>query len=79
MFQTVNEIQGNMMWQLTAIGGIVGGPKVPTLRGLRYHCPMYSVSCILYLLQQMSLFFIVYGWILSGQTLYMFKVAEQKL
>ena len=38
--------------------------------GLRHHCPMYNVSYILYLLQQMSLFFIVHGWILSEQTCY---------
>ena len=37
-------------------------------RGLRDHCPVYNVSCILYLLQWMSLFFILRGWILSGQT-----------
>ena len=34
---------------------------------------MYSVSCILYLLQQMSLFFLLHGWIPSGQTLYIFS------
>ena len=31
---------------------------------------MYNVSCILYVLQQMFLLFIVYGEILSGQTSY---------
>ena len=35
-------------------------------RGLRRHCPVYKVSCILHLLQEMSLFFILYGWILSA-------------
>ena len=34
-----------------AIGRTVWGPKVLLWRGLRYHCPMHSVSCILYLLQ----------------------------
>ena len=33
---------------------------------------MYSVSCVLYLLQYMSPFFIVHGWIPSGQTSYMY-------
>ena len=36
--------------------------KVITLRGLRCHCPMYNVSCILYLLQEICLFFIFHGW-----------------
>ena len=50
-FQTVNEIQENKMGQLMAIGRTVWGPKVPTLKGTRHHCPMYNVSYILYLLQ----------------------------
>ena len=41
-------------------------------RGLRCQCPIYNVSCISYLLQYMSLFFIVHGWILSGQTSYIY-------
>ena len=42
--------QGSMMGQLMAIGRITWGPKMPTLKGT-HHCPMYSVSCTLYLLQ----------------------------
>ena len=49
-FQAVNEIQENTVEQLMAIGRTVWCPKVPTLKG-RHHCPMYNVSCILYLLQ----------------------------
>ena len=45
-------------------------------RGLRCHCPTYHVSCILYLLQWMSLFFILHGWILSGQTSYLLSMAS---
>ena len=45
-------------------------------RGLRCHCPTYHVSCILYLLQWMSLFFILHGWILSGQTSYLLAMAS---
>ena len=37
-------------------------------RRLRHHCPMYTVSCVLYFLQKMSLFFIWYDWVPSGQT-----------
>ena len=43
-------------------------PRCLLWRGLRHHFPMCSVSSILYLLQQMSPFSIVQGWILSGQT-----------
>ena len=55
-----NEIQGNTRGQLMAIGRTVWGPKVPTWRGLRHHCHMYSVSYILYLLQQLSYFHIIW-------------------
>ena len=43
-------------------------------RGLRHHCPKYKVSCILYLLQEMSLLFILHGWMLSGQTSYILEL-----
>ena len=49
-FQTINEIHENTTGQLMVIGRTVWGPKAPTLKG-RHHCPMYNVSCILYLLQ----------------------------
>ena len=39
-------------------------------RGLRHHCPIYNVSCILHLLQQMSVLFILHGQIPSGPTSY---------
>ena len=47
-FQTVHEIQENMMGQLMVIGRTVWGPKVPKLKGLSHHCPMYNVSCIFF-------------------------------
>ena len=34
-----------------AVGRPVGGPKVPTLKGTEASCPVYNVSCILYLFQ----------------------------
>ena len=43
-------------------------PRCLLWRGLRHHRPMYNVSCILYLLQLMSLFFVLVGWISSRQT-----------
>ena len=50
--QTIDKIQENTTGQLMVIGRTVWGPKVPTLkRGLRCHCPVYNVSCILHLLQ----------------------------
>ena len=51
IFQTVDEIQENMTGHLMATGRTVWGPKVPALRGLRHYCPMYNVSCTLYVLQ----------------------------
>ena len=49
-FQTVYEIQENMMEQLMAIRTTMRGPKVPSLEGCLY-CPMYNIFCILYLFQ----------------------------
>ena len=69
-FQTVSEIQENVMGQLMVTGRTVWGPKCLLRRGMRCQCPMYNVSCILYPLQYMSLFFILHDWIPSGQTSY---------
>ena len=49
-------------------------PRCPLWRGPRSHCPVYHVSCILYLLQNTSLFFTVHGWIPSGLTPYFPRV-----
>ena len=65
-FQTLDEIQENMTGQLMVIDRTVWGPKGPTLKGLRCHCPVYNVSCIF----NKCLFFMWCGWILSGQTSY---------
>ena len=46
-FQTISEIQENMMGQLMAIGRSVWVPKVPTLKGTE--APLSSVQCSLYL------------------------------
>ena len=46
-FQTIKEIQKNMMGQLMAIGRIVWGPMVPTLRGTE--ASLSYVQCLLYL------------------------------
>ena len=40
-FQTINDIQENMMGQLMETGRTVWGPKVPTLKG-----PQASLSCV---------------------------------
>ena len=50
-FQTVDEIQENITGQLMMFGRIVWGPRYLVWRGLKYHCPMYNVSHILYLFQ----------------------------
>ena len=66
-FQNVVEIQENTMGQLMVMGELY---EVPNLKELRCHCSIYNVFCILYLLQNMYLFFIVHGWIPSGHTSY---------
>ena len=48
-FQTINEIQENMMGQLMTIGKILWGPKVPTSKGTEMS--LSYVQCFLYLLQ----------------------------
>ena len=50
-------------WQL---GELCEVPRCLLWRGLRHHCPMYSVSCIF----NNCVFFILHGWIPSGQTSY---------
>ena len=50
-FQIVKEIQITMTGQLMVTQRAVWGPKVPTSKGNECHCPMYNVSCTLYLLQ----------------------------
>ena len=67
-FQTIDKIQENTTGQLMAVGRTVWGPKVLTLKGTE--ALLSYVQCFLYLLQQMSLFFILHGRISSGQTLF---------
>ena len=47
-FQTISEIQENIMGQLMVTDRTVWGPKVLLWRGLRYHCPMCNGSCIFF-------------------------------
>ena len=65
-FQTIDEIQENTTGQMMATGRTVWGPKEPTLKGLRRHCPVYNVSCILYLFNK-CLYFSYYmaGYLLD--------------
>ena len=42
-------------------------PRCLFWRGLRCHCSMYNVSCVFF---SKCLFFILHGWISSGQTSY---------
>ena len=71
-FQTVCEIQENKTGQLMAMGELCEVPRCLLWRELRCHCPMYNVSCILCLLQQMSLFFILCGRVPAGHASDMF-------
>ena len=67
-FQTVDEILENTTGQLMAIG-TVWGPKVPTLKRIK---ASLSYVCFLCLASPSInvYFFILQGWIPSGQTLY---------
>ena len=69
-FQTIDEIQENTTGQLMAIGRTVWGPEVPTLKGSEVSLSYVQGFLCLYLLQSMSLFFILRGWIPSGWTSY---------
>ena len=62
-FQTISEIQENIVGQLMPIGRTVWGPKVPTLKGTEVS--LSYVQCFSYLSPV-----ILYCWIPSGQTLY---------
>ena len=46
-FQTMDEIQENTTGQLMATGRTMWGWSL-LWRGLRHHCPVYNVSCILF-------------------------------
>ena len=56
------KIRQGSWWQL---GELCEVPRCLLWRGLRLHCPVYSVSCIF---SNKCLFFLSHGWIFSGQT-----------
>ena len=67
-FQSNDEIQENMMGQLMMIRRTVWGLRVPSLKGAEVSLSyVFFVSFIYF---NKCLFFIVHGWILSGQTSY---------
>ena len=69
-FQTLDEIQENMMRQLMAIERTVWGSKVPPLKGTE--ASLSCVQCFLYLISSsvnVPVFHIM-CWILSGQASY---------
>ena len=56
----------NVVLQLPiTLGELCEVPRCLLWRGLRCYCPMDSVSCIFF---NKCLFFLVHGWILTGQT-----------
>ena len=67
-FQTMHEFRKIWLGSWWWLGELCEVPRCLLWRGLRHHCPMYNASCILYLLQYVSIFHIN-GWIPSGQTL----------
>ena len=66
-FQTIDEIRENTMGQLMVTVRTVWGPKVPTLKGTE--ASLSYLLCFLYFVSSSInvLFFILYGWIPSGQ------------
>ena len=64
-FQTIDEIQENMMGQLMATERAVWCSKCLLWRGLRCHCPMYNVSCILHLLHCLYISYDMAGYLLD--------------
>ena len=64
-FQTIDKID-KIQGQLRAIERTEWGSKVPTLKGTEVL--LSYIQCFLYLVS--SLFFILHGWIPSGQTSY---------
>ena len=80
-FPTVDEIQENTTGQLMAIGRTMWGANVPTLKGLKCHCPMYNVSCIFF---KKCLYFSYYmaGYLLDSPCIlcilvYLFSILEK--
>ena len=71
-FHIINKIQENTTGQLMAIRRTVWGRKVPTLKGTEASLSYVQCFLCLYLLQKCLYFFILYGWIPSGQTSYIF-------
>ena len=58
------KIKQDSWWQL---GELCEVPRCLLGRGLRHHCPMYSIPCIFF---KKCLFFILRSWIPSGQNTY---------
>ena len=76
-FQTIDEVQANMMRQLIVTGRTVWGPKVPTLKGTE--ASLSYVQCFLYLVSSSinaSIFHIT-CLIPPGQMLYIHIISEK--
>ena len=73
IFQTVNEIQENTTGQVMVIWRTVWSLKVPTLKGLRCHCPMYNISCIFF---NKCLYFSYYmaGYLMDRPVIYILGI-----
>ena len=71
-FQTVDATQEKRTGKLMAIGRIVWGPKVPTLKGTK--ASLSYVECSLYLVKSSKnvSIFILHGWILYDRPRYCF-------
>ena len=75
-FQTIAEIQENMMEQLMGMGRIVWSPKVLTLKGTEASLSYVQLSLVSCIFFNKCLFFIVHGWVPSGQSSYIIFIIK---
>ena len=64
-FQTIDEYQENMTGQLRHLGELCEVPRWLIRRGLRWHCPTYNVSCVLYLYKCLWFSYYVAGYLVD--------------
>ena len=76
IFQTISEIQENTVRQLMAIGRTVWSPKVLTVKGTEASLSYVQLSLVSCIFFNKCLFFIVHGWVPSGQSSYIIFIIK---
>ena len=75
-FQTIDGIQENTARQLMVIGRTVWSPKVLTLKGTEASLSYVQLSLVSCIFFNKCLFFIVHGWVPSGQSSYIIFIIK---